>query len=118
MLDIQDRPLVATTRSRIGKFFSFPTLLVAVLLASPFFSSSNVWQGAPILRDPDIWWHMRNAETLLDTHHFITTDTYSFTTRGQHWIDPEWLAEMKKNGARIDPKMHKWFPEAVYEAAE
>jgi hypothetical protein len=94
MPDIQDRSLLTKNRSRIGEFFSFPTLLVAVLLASPFFSSSNVWKGAPILRDPDIWWHMRNAQTLLDTHHFITTDTYSFTTRGQRWIDPEWLAEV------------------------
>jgi hypothetical protein len=29
-----------------------------------------------------------------------------------------WVADMKKNGSRIDPKMHKWFPEARYEAAE
>src|SRR3984893_8315860 len=94
MPDSRDRSLLKKTTSRIAEFFSFPTLLVAVLLASPFFSSTNIWKGTPILRDPDIWWHMRNAETLLNTHHFITTDTYSFTTRGQRWIDPEWLAEI------------------------
>lgn len=46
------------------------------------------------MRDPDIWWHLRNAETLLDSHHFIHADAYSFTTAGQPWINPEWLAEL------------------------
>jgi len=41
------------------------------------------------MRDPDIWWHLRNAQTLLTTHHFIRQDTYSFTTFGQSWINPE-----------------------------
>lgn len=26
-------------------------------------------------------------------------------------IHPDWLAEMKKNGAKVDPKMLKYFPE-------
>jgi len=46
------------------------------------------------MRDPDIWWHLRNAQTLLTTHHFIRQDTYSFTTFCQSWINPEWLAEI------------------------
>jgi hypothetical protein len=29
-----------------------------------------------------------------------------------------WIAEMKKNGSKIDPKMYKWFPAEEYEAAE
>jgi hypothetical protein len=46
------------------------------------------------MRDPDIWWHLRNAQSLLATHHVIRQDTYSFTTFGQSWINPEWLAEI------------------------
>lgn len=46
------------------------------------------------MRDPDIWWHMRNASVLLSTHHFIRHDLYSFTTARQPWINPEWLAEI------------------------
>ena len=38
--------------------------------------------------------HLRNAQALLSTHHFIRQDTYSFTTFGQSWINPEWLAEI------------------------
>ena len=46
------------------------------------------------MRDPDIWWHLRNAEVLVFTHHFIRQDLYSFTTYQQPWINPEWLAEL------------------------
>jgi hypothetical protein len=69
-------------------------MLVAILFASPFFASLDVQQGGPVMRDPDIWWHLRNAENLLSTHRFIRQDLYSFTTHGQPWIDPEWLSEI------------------------
>lgn len=76
------------------RLFSFPAMLITGLLVSPFFASVNVQQGGPVLSDPDIWWHLRNAQLMLSTHHFIRQDLYSFTTRGQPWIDPEWLAEI------------------------
>jgi hypothetical protein len=76
------------------RFFSFPAMLVAILFASPFFASLDVQQGGPVMRDPDIWWHLRNAQILLSTHRFIRQDLYSFTTAGQPWINPEWLAEI------------------------
>lgn len=69
-------------------------MLVAILFASPFFASIDVQRGDPVIRDPDIWWHLRNAEVLLTTHHFLRSDLYSFTTHGQPWINPEWLAEL------------------------
>jgi len=73
---------------------SFPAMLVSTLFISPFFASLDVQRGGPVMRDPDIWWHLRNAEVLLTTHHFIRQDLYSFTTAGQPWINPEWLAEI------------------------
>jgi hypothetical protein len=76
------------------RLFSFPAMLITGLLVSPFFASVNVQQGGPVLSDPDIWWHLRNAQLMLSTHHFIRQDLYSFTTHGQPWIDPEWLAEI------------------------
>ena len=42
--------------------------------------------------DPDIWWHMRNAEYLIQTHHFPNQDMYSFTAEGDPWINHAWLA--------------------------
>ncbi|MGB0125145.1 MAG: hypothetical protein WA400_07160 [Silvibacterium sp.] len=76
------------------RLFSFPAMLMAILFASPFFASLDVQRGGPVMRDPDIWWHLRNAQILLSTHHFIRQDLYSFTTSGQPWINPEWLAEI------------------------
>jgi hypothetical protein len=65
-----------------------------MLIATVLCGSLDIWQGGPVLRDPDIWWHLRNAEVLFSTHHFIREDPYSFTTYGQPWINPEWLAEI------------------------
>jgi hypothetical protein len=76
------------------RLVSFPAMLVSILFVSPFFASLDVQQGGPVMRDPDLWWHLRNAQVLLTTHHFIRADLYSFTTLGQPWINPEWLAEI------------------------
>ncbi len=46
------------------------------------------------MSDPDIWWHLRNAEYLFQTHHLPHVDTYSFTVAGQPWMNHEWLAEI------------------------
>jgi len=46
------------------------------------------------MNDPDIWWHMRNAQYLLEHHQFPRTDMYSFTVAGHPWINHEWLAEI------------------------
>jgi hypothetical protein len=73
---------------------SFPAMLVAILFVSPFFASLDVQQGGAVMRDPDIWWHLRNAENLLSTHRFIRQDVYSFTTYGKSWVNPEWLSEI------------------------
>jgi hypothetical protein len=46
------------------------------------------------MNDPDIWWHLRNAQYLLQNHQFPRTDMYSFTVTGHPWINHEWLAEV------------------------
>ena len=74
--------------------FSFPAMLITALITSPFIASTEIQQGGAVMRDPDIWWHLRNAQVLLATHHFIRQDLYSFTTRGRPWINPEWLSEI------------------------
>jgi len=76
------------------RIFSFPAMLLAALCASPFFASLDIQAGGPVLRDPDIWWHLRNAQFLVSTGHFLRADVYSFTVHGQPWINPEWLAEL------------------------
>src|SRR5215467_1256642 len=68
--------------------FSFPVFLGAVLAGLTFYFANRG------VADPDIWWHLRNAEYLLKTHHFIRVDMYSFTVPGVPWMNHEWLAEI------------------------
>ena len=46
------------------------------------------------IADPDIWWHLRNAEQLLSTGRFVRADAYSYTVHGAPWINHEWLGEL------------------------
>lgn len=68
--------------------FSFPVFLGAVLVGCVYYFANRG------VADPDIWFHLRNAEYLLKTHHFVRTDMYSYTVAGAPWIDHEWLTEI------------------------
>ena len=44
--------------------------------------------------DPDLWGHIRFGQDILRTGALIQTDTYSYRTAGQSWINHEWLSEL------------------------
>ena len=44
--------------------------------------------------DPDVWWHLRTGQIILQTRHAPQADPYSFTRAGQPWIDHEWLSQV------------------------
>lgn len=44
--------------------------------------------------DPDVWWHLRTGELILETHKVPHADPYSFTRFGQPWVDHEWLSQV------------------------
>jgi len=44
--------------------------------------------------DPDTWWHMKYGEVILNTGHWPTVDTWSFTARGMPSIAYEWGGEV------------------------
>ena len=46
------------------------------------------------ISDPDVWWHLRTGQLILQNHSLFHTDPYSFTRFGQPWINHEWLAEV------------------------
>src|SRR5262249_6308825 len=67
---------------------SFLAVLVVVLIG---------WQFAFVgssLNDPDIWWHLRNAQYLFQQHRLPSHDMYSFTVAGHAWVSHEWLSEI------------------------
>jgi hypothetical protein len=72
----------------LRRVFSFPMLLVALLATTVFaLARSGV-------SDPDIWFHLLNAEYLFKNHGVPRTEIFSFTAGGLPWMNPEWIAEI------------------------
>ena len=68
--------------------FSFPAMLGALLVAGVFVAR----RGFDV--DPDLWWHIKAGQDILRTHHWPTTDPYSFTVAGHPWMAAEWLGDV------------------------
>ncbi len=79
-------------RKSIGaaKLFSFPVMCMVLLAAAIV---ANTPRGIGIV-EPDIWWHLLNAQNLLQHHSLSRVDTYTFTVAGSPWISFEWLSEI------------------------
>ena len=75
-------------RGRFRLAFSFFVMLTLLVLTVMF----TMAHGS--IQDPDIWWHLHNAQYLFQHHQLPNFDTYSFTVRGHPWINHEWLAEI------------------------
>jgi hypothetical protein len=69
---------------------SFLTFLTLILVGLQFIFAMY----SQSMDDPDIWWHMRNAQYLFQHHQFPRQDMYSFTVAGHPWINHEWLSEV------------------------
>lgn len=68
--------------------FSFPVMLGTALAGAVFY------YGRSFVVDPDLWWHVKTGQMILATHHWPTTDPYSFTVHGQPWMAYEWGGEV------------------------
>ena len=44
--------------------------------------------------DPDLWWHLRTGQWIVETGHIPHSDPFSFTRAGQPWVSHEWLSEV------------------------
>lgn len=72
----------------LQRSFSLPAVLAVALAALVLMAVPHS------MADPDIWWHLRNADEMLRHHAFLRDDVYSFTVAGAPWIDHEWLGEL------------------------
>src|SRR6266700_3877302 len=69
---------------------SFLAVLIMIVIGVQFI----FMMYKPDLNDPDVWWHMRNAQYLFQHHQLPRQDTYSFTVVGHPWINHEWLSDI------------------------
>ena len=74
--------------SLLKRLLSFPTMLGAMLVGAVFITARSFQV------DPDLWWHIKTGQNILATHHWPTTDPYSFTVSGTPWVAYEWLGEV------------------------
>jgi hypothetical protein len=70
------------------RLFSFPVVLACSLTYLVFLLSRRN------IADPDLWWHLRNAQRLLSSGHLPVVDSYSYTVPGATTLPFEWLAEI------------------------
>jgi hypothetical protein len=44
--------------------------------------------------DPDLWWHLRTGQWIIETRNIPLSDPFSFTRASQPWVSHEWLSEV------------------------
>jgi hypothetical protein len=79
-----------TFLSRVRLTLTFRKIFPVVLLSMIFVLA--VRQSVSI--DPDLWWHLKAGEQIIDTRTVPHTDDYSFTKQGSEWVAHEWLSEI------------------------
>lgn len=71
-----------------------PLLLRPVTIAFLLVATVVLYCVPQSMAEPDIWWHLRDAQLQLASHSFLTRDLFSYTAAGAPWMDHEWLAEL------------------------
>ena len=44
--------------------------------------------------DPDLWWHLRTGQWMVENRQIPHADPFSFTRNGAPWVAHEWLSEL------------------------
>jgi len=79
-----------TLLSRVRRGLTFRRIFPIVLLSMIFVLA--VRQSVSI--DPDLWWHLKAGQQIIETRSIPHTDDYSFTKQGSEWVAHEWLSEV------------------------
>src|SRR5690348_9484740 len=86
---IADEPQSRPTMRRILKRLRSPQIAFAAILLFGLFGMT-----ARPATDPDLWWHLRTGQWIVDTGHVPHSDPFSFTRAGHAWVSHEWLSEV------------------------
>jgi hypothetical protein len=85
---IQDDHRANDWRERLFPYCSFHVVITLIVVGFIFTLSRKG------IADPDIWWHLHNAQYLAQHHALPNSDMYSFTVAGHPWMNHEWLSEL------------------------
>ncbi|MBI5913624.1 hypothetical protein HY839_04265 [Candidatus Azambacteria bacterium] len=69
------------------KYFSLSKLAIG------FFIFLSFWSITTLTADPDLWWHVKVGEWIIEHNAVPHYDIYSHTMQGFEWFDHEWLIE-------------------------
>jgi hypothetical protein len=81
-------PSEPAPKRKLSGFVTFPVVLTFLLLTLVFILAHGK------VADPDIWWHLHNADFLIHSHRLPRYDMYSFSVPGHPWINHEWLSDL------------------------
>jgi hypothetical protein len=63
------------------------------LIAFALVLGAGAWcLGPPV--DPDVWWHLRTGDWIIDHHRLPGVDRWSLTAQGNEWIAHAWLSQV------------------------
>jgi hypothetical protein len=74
---------------RIPESLRSPQIAFAAILLFGLFGMT-----ARPATDPDLWWHLRTGQWIVETGHVPHSDPFSFTRAGHAWVSHEWLSEL------------------------
>lgn len=80
------------TQAEAGSGRGFTRALGFVIAAAVF--ANVAYHVSWILRESDLWWHIRSGQLMLESWRVPYTDTFSYTHAGQPWIAKEWLSQV------------------------
>ena len=66
------------------------TLLIALLFSAP---AILIVRSQP-MTDPDVWWHLRTGQWIVEHRALPTTDPFSSFGQGKPWVAYSWLFEL------------------------
>lgn len=84
VIEASDRQAISLLKRAV----SFPVMLGTLLVGAVFVMTRGFFV------DPDLWWHAKNGQNILATHHWPSTDPYSFSVAGIPWLSYEWLGDV------------------------
>lgn len=58
----------------------------------------SIWIVQPVINDPDIWWHLRTGQWIVEHGTLPTTDPFSIYGENRPWFAYSWLFEISLYG--------------------